>query len=75
MEPLCNLSKGFTVHTTCGLPFNASYACTVMHEVPNHLYQSLFSYQSTPQPRTPPGGGPSWAYLSYLPLESKAKEG
>ena len=74
MEPLGNLNKGFTVRTTRGLPFNASYACTFMHEVCNHVFKSLFSYQSTPQSRTLPGGGPSWAYLPYPPLESEARE-
>ena len=75
VEPLGNLKKGFTVRNTRGLPFNASYACTVMHEGSDHSFQSLLSYQSTPQSRIPPGGGPSWAYLPYLPLESKAREG
>ena len=37
MEPPGNLNKGFTVCTTCGLPFNASYACTGMHEDGNLL--------------------------------------
>ena len=30
--------------------------------------------QSIPRSRTLPGGGPSWAYLPYLPLESEAGE-
>ena len=34
----------------------------------------LIFQQSIPQAQTPPGGGPSWAYLPYLPLESKARE-
>ena len=33
-----------------------------------------FFQQSIPQARTPPGGGPSWTYLPYLPLESEARE-
>ena len=74
MEHLGNLNKGFTMRNTLGLPFDAPYICTVMQEVCNHTYQSLFSYQSTPQWRTAPGGGPSCAYLPYLPLESKARE-
>ena len=74
MEPLGNLNKGFTVRNTRGLPFNASCECTGMHEGSNLSLQSLFSYQSTPQSRTPPGGGPSTAYLPYLPLESEARE-
>ena len=74
MEPLGNLNKGFTEGTTCCLPFTASYVCTFMHDVYSHLFQSLFSYQSTPQSRTLPEGGPSWAYLRYLPLESEARE-
>ena len=47
MEPLGNLNKGFTVRTTCGLPFDASYACTFMHEFCNYLYQSHFHTQIT----------------------------
>ena len=66
-----NLTKGFTVRNTRGLPFNASYACMVMHEAPNHPYQSLFSDQSTPHSQTPPGGRSSWAYQPYLPPERK----
>ena len=42
-----------------------------MHEGTVNL--SLFP-QSIPRSRTPPGGGPSWAYSPYLPLESKARE-
>ena len=33
-----------------------------------------FFPQSIPRSRTLPGGGPSWAYLPYLPLESEAGE-
>ena len=62
------------MRNTCGLPFNASCECTGMHEVSNLSLQSLFSYQPTPQPRTPPAGGPSWGYLPFLPLESEARE-
>ena len=47
VEPLGNLNKGFTVRTTRGLPFNASYACTFMHEFCNHVYQSHFHTQIT----------------------------
>ena len=69
-----NLNKGSTVRNTRGLPFNASCECTGRHEGSNLSLQTLFSYQSTPQSRTPPVGGPSWAYLPYLPLESEARE-
>ena len=31
VEPLGNLNKGYTVRTSRGLPFDASYACTGMH--------------------------------------------
>ena len=48
VEPLGNLNKGCTERTTRGLPFNASYACTIMHEFCKNLYQSLLSYQSYP---------------------------
>ena len=34
VEPLGNLNKGYTVRTLCGLPFDASYACTGMHNLP-----------------------------------------
>ena len=30
------------MRTTPGIPFNASYACRFMHEICNHLFQSLF---------------------------------
>ena len=62
------------MRNTRGLPFNTSCECTGMHEGSNLSLQSLLPYQSTPQSRTPPGGGPSWAYLPYLPLESEARE-
>ena len=38
----------------------------------NHSFY-INPYQS--QSQTEPGGGPSWAYSPYLPLESKAREG
>ena len=63
------------MRTLRGLPFYASYACMFMHEFGNHLFRYFFSYQSTPQSRTPPGGGPTWAYLPYSPLESESKCG
>ena len=75
VEPLGSLNKGFTVRTTRRLPFNVSYACTFMQESYKHLFQSCFSYQSTPQSRTLPGVGPTWFYLPYSPLESKSKCG
>ena len=43
VEPLGNLNKGCTVRNTCGLPFNAAYGCTDMHEFANPLLQSFFS--------------------------------
>ena len=62
------------MRTTRGLPFNASYASTVMHEVLNHLCQSLFFltnlyhnhelYQGV----APPG-------LTYLTYRWTAKQG
>ena len=70
MEPLGNLNKGFTVRTTRGLPFDAPCEGTSMQEVSNRLLLP----QSIPRSRTLPGGGPSWAYLPYLPLESETKE-
>ena len=62
------------MRNTCGLPFNASCECTGMHKSSNLSVQSVLSDQFTPQSRTPPGAGPSWAYLPYLPLGSKARE-
>ena len=75
MEPLGNLSKGYTVRNTRGLPFNAPYACTGMDEFATLRFLSFFSYRAIPQSRTPPGGGPSLAYPPYLLLESKAGGG
>ena len=40
----------------------------------SYCNQSLLFRQSIPRSRTLPGGGPSWAYLPYLPLESEAEE-
>ena len=41
----------------------------------SYFNQSLLSTQSIPRSRSPPGGGPFWAYLPHLPLESEAREG
>ena len=76
-EPLGNLNKGHTVRTSRGLPFNASFACTRMHEFGSGLL--LISYRQSihttrwSQSLTQPGGGASWAYSPYLPLERKSK--
>ena len=76
-EPLGNLNKCHTMRTSHGLPFNASYACTSMHEFRSALFltnQSQSNHtQCVPQSLTQPGGGPSWAYSPYLPLEKENK--
>ena len=41
LEPLGNLNKCCTVRNTCGLPFNAPYACTGMHEFGNQLILTI----------------------------------
>ena len=72
-EPLGNLNKGHTKRTSRGLPFDASYACTSMHEFGSHLFLTTPSQsnhtQCWLQSLTQPGGGPSWAYPPYLPLQ------
>ena len=47
--------------------------CTSMHGFANNLSNHCFSYKSNPRSRTPPGGGPTWAYLPYLPLERESE--
>ena len=42
---------------------------------PIHYFNVTFFSQSIPQSRTDQGGGPSWAYSPYLPLERKASGG
>ena len=56
MEPLGNLNKSCTVRTSRGLPFNASYACTDMHRVPNFSFSCLILLNITNQSVTQPGG-------------------
>ena len=56
MEPLGNLNKSYTVRTPRGLPFNASYACTSMHRVPNFSFYCLILHNLTNQSVTQPGG-------------------
>ena len=56
MEPLDNLNKTYTVRTSRGLPFNASYACTNMHRVPNFSLSCLILHNLTNQSVTQPGG-------------------
>ena len=67
-----------TCFTLRGLPFDASYACTSMHEVSSHLLLTNHSQSIDTQPRsqalTQPGAGPSWAYSPYLLLDSLNKE-
>ena len=76
-EPLGNLNKGYTVRTSRGLPFDASYACTSMHEFGCHLFLTnqsrTFPTQRTSKSLTQPGGGSFWAYSPYLPLERESK--
>ena len=47
-EPLGNLNKCHTVRTSLGLPFNASYACTSMHEFGTSLFYHFSHNQSIP---------------------------
>ena len=49
-ESLGNLNKSCTVRNTCGLPFNASYACTGMHRFSSSTY-SLLILTITNQPQ------------------------
>ena len=56
MEPLGNLNKSCTVRTSRGLPFNASYACTDGHRVPNFSYSCLILHKLTNKSVTQPGG-------------------
>ena len=76
-EPLGNSNKCYTVRTSPGLRFNASYACTGMHEFGNLLFLTILSQSMQtplcPQSLTQPGGGTSWAYSPYLPLENVIK--
>ena len=41
VEPLGNLNKGYTVRTSRALPFDASYACTGMHNFSISCYSYL----------------------------------
>ena len=64
------------MRTTRGLPFSASYACTFMHEVCNHLFQSLFFL---PIYSTITNSTRGWPLLDLLTLptageQSKGKE-
>ena len=56
MVPLGNLNKSYTVRTPRVLPFNASYACTNMHRVPNFSFCCLIIHNLTNQSVTQPGG-------------------
>ena len=56
MEPLGNLNKSYNVRTSRGLPFNASYACTNMHRVPNFSFSCLILQNLINQSVTQPGG-------------------
>ena len=56
MEHLGNLNKSHTVRTPRGLTFNASYACTTMHRVPNFSFYCLILQNLTNQSVTQPGG-------------------
>ena len=44
------------MRTPRGLPFNASYACTNMHRVPNFSFYCLILHNLTNQSVTQPGG-------------------
>ena len=44
------------MRTSRGLPFNASYACTNMHRVPNFSFSCLILHNLTNHSVTQPGG-------------------
>ena len=44
------------MRTLRGLPFNASYACTIMHRVPYFSFSCLILHNLTNQSVTQPGG-------------------
>ena len=56
VEPLGNLNKSCTKRTSRGLLFNASYACTDMHRVPNFSFSYPMLLNITNQSMTLPGG-------------------
>ena len=75
--PLGNLNKGHTERTSRPLTFNASYACTSMHECDSLLFltlqsQTIHTHQWS-QSLIQPGSGPSWAHSPYLQLENVSK--
>ena len=79
VEPLGSLNKYYTARTSCGLPFNAPYARTGMHEVGDLPFLTILSQSiHTPlcsQSLTQPGGGRSWAYSpSTLPNAREREE-
>ena len=45
---MVNLNKGFTVRTTRGLPSNAPWECTGMHEGSNRLFLPSLSHNPHP---------------------------
>ena len=56
MEPLGNLNKSFTVRNTRGLPFDAPYACTGMHNFSISSCSCLILLNITNQSVTQPEG-------------------
>ena len=63
VEPLKILNKCYTVHNLRGLPPNAPYACTGVHEFGNLLFFTILSQSIDtplcPQSLTLPAAGPS----------------
>ena len=56
MELLGSLNKSFTVRNTRGLPFDAPYACTGMHNFSHSSFSYLILPNITNQSVTQPGG-------------------
>ena len=55
MEPLGSLKKSFTVRNTRGLPFDAPYTCTGMHNFSQSSLSYLILPNITNQSVTQPG--------------------
>ena len=56
MESLGKLNKSCTVRNSCGLPFNASYACTGMHRFTSSTYSHQIEPTTTNHSVTQLGG-------------------
>ena len=56
MEPLGSLTKSSTVRNTHGLPFDAPYECTGMHNLSHSSFSYLILPNITNHSVTQPGG-------------------